>query len=486
MVIENSFVNDLADEWGAKGDISRFLILDRTGGGKYLKEMLDQSQARLPISPGENVSPSLDDLAYILYTSGSTGKPKGVMLTNRAAISFVDWCSEAFGPDLNDRFSSHAPFHFDLSILDIYLPIKHGASLVLISEEIGKDPARLAAMISESNITSWYSTPSILSFLAQYGRLERYDYSSLRMVHFAGEVFPVKHLRALKKMIPNPRYFNLYGPTETNVCTFYEIPPIIPEDRTHPFPIGKACSRYRIGIFDEFGREVPPGNEGELCASGDGMMIGYWNLPERTANAFLADSSGGKWYKTGDITFEGPDGNYVYVARRDRMVKKRGYRIELGEIEAGLYRHPAIKEAAVVALQDASTSGHCCTPRIISRRCRRCHTSTSSTWTLDDAPTVLHRLSYPSTRNFTPRPQSPPAQAAQRKYGDKASAGGRDGPYSSVPIVPAWAPAPEVPDTGRWRLVRARPLRGRRASLAPPGRRCGAVRGCWDKNISGT
>jgi amino acid adenylation domain-containing protein len=352
VVIENSFVNDLADEWGAKGDISRFLILDRTGGGKYLKEMLDQSQARLPISPGENVSPSLDDLAYILYTSGSTGKPKGVMLTNRAAISFVDWCSEAFGPDLNDRFSSHAPFHFDLSILDIYLPIKHGASLVLISEEIGKDPARLAAMISESNITSWYSTPSILSFLTQYGRLERYDYSSLRMVHFAGEVFPVKHLRALKKMIPNPRYFNLYGPTETNVCTFYEIPPIIPEDRTHPFPIGKACSHYRIGIFDEFGREVPPGNEGELCASGDGMMIGYWNLPERTANAFLADSSGGKWYKTGDIAFEGPDGNYVYVARRDRMVKKRGYRIELGEIEAGLYRHPAIKEAAVVALQD--------------------------------------------------------------------------------------------------------------------------------------
>jgi len=274
------------------------------------------------------------------------------MLTNRAAISFVDWCSETFGPDSNDRFSSHAPFHFDLSILDIYLPIKHGASLVLISEEIGKDPVRLAAMISESNITSWYSTPSILSFLTQYGRLEQYNYSSLRMVHFAGEVFPVKHLRALKKLIPNPRYFNLYGPTETNVCTFYEIPQIIPEGRTNPFPIGKACSNYRIGIFDELGREVPPGTEGELCASGSGMMIGYWNLPEKTANAFLVDSAGNKWYKTGDIVFEGPDGNYIYLARRDRMVKKRGYRIELGEIEAGLYRHPAIKEAAVIALQD--------------------------------------------------------------------------------------------------------------------------------------
>jgi L-proline---[L-prolyl-carrier protein] ligase len=351
VVIENCFVNDLASEWSGREENSHFLILERTGGGKYIKEMLDQAQGILPISPGDRVNPSLDDLAYILYTSGSTGKPKGVMLTHRAAISFVDWCSEAFEPHSDDRFSSHAPFHFDLSILDIYLPIKHGASLVLISEEIGKDPVRLASTISERNITIWYSAPSILGFLAQYGRLAQYDYSNLRTVLFAGEVFPVKHLRALKKLLPNPRYFNLYGPTETNVCTFCEIPDVIPEDRMNPFPIGKACSNYRIAIFDELGREVSPGEEGELCASGQGMMIGYWNLPEKTANAFLVDSSGNKWYKTGDIVFEGPDGNYTYVARRDRMVKKRGYRIELGEIEAGLYRHPAIKEAAVVALQ---------------------------------------------------------------------------------------------------------------------------------------
>ena len=352
VVIEDRFVNDLTSEWGTRKDIPQFLIMARTGGGNYIKEMLNKAQASMPVSPVQSVHSSLDDLAYILYTSGSTGKPKGVMLTHQAAISFVDWCSEAFEPNPNDCFSSHAPFHFDLSILDIYLPIKHGASLVLISEEIGKDPVRLASMISESNITSWYSTPSILSFLAQYGRLEQYDYSSLRTVLFAGEVFPVKHLRMLKKLIPNPSYFNLYGPTETNVCTFYEIPQIIPDDRSNPYPIGKACSNYQIGVFDELGNQVPPGNEGELCASGFGMMIGYWNLPEKTANAFLVDSSGNKWYKTGDIVFEAPDGNYIYVARRDRMVKKRGYRIELGEVEAGLYRHPAIKEAAVVALRD--------------------------------------------------------------------------------------------------------------------------------------
>ena len=352
LVIEDRYVNDLISERSVSGHTSELLILKQTGGGKYLKEMLDQAQVSAPISPIDIATPSLDDLAYILYTSGSTGKPKGVMLTHRAAISFVDWCSEIFKPHPDDRFSSHAPLHFDLSILDIYVPMKHGATLVLISEEIGKDPVRLAALIAESKITIWYSAPSILGFLAQYGKLEQYDYSSLRTVSFAGEVFPVKHLRTLKKLLPNPRYFNLYGPTETNVCTFYEIPPNIPEDRTHPYPIGIACSNYRIGILDEQGNEVPPGHEGELCASGSGMMIGYWNLPERTANAFLVDSAGDKWYKTGDIVLEGPDGNYIYIARRDRMVKKRGYRIELGEIESGLYRHPSIKEAAVIALQN--------------------------------------------------------------------------------------------------------------------------------------
>jgi len=352
VILEDCFVTEMEREWGETNGIPQFLVLASTGVGKFLREILNEYQVREPVSPEESLAPSLDDLAYILYTSGSTGKPKGVMLTHRAGISFIDWCSQAFEPVFNDRFSSHAPLHFDLSILDIYLPIKHGASLVLISEEVGKDPVRLASLISENKITIWYSTPSILSILYQYGRLERHDYSSLRMVLFAGEVFPIKHLRTLQHLMPHPRYFNLYGPTETNVCTYFEIPPIIPEDRSNPYPIGKACSHYQIKIVDDLGSEVPDGMEGELCANGSGMMMGYWNLPERSKQAFLLDSSGMKWYKTGDIVYKGVDGNYIYVARRDRMVKKRGYRVELGEIEAGLYLHPAIKEAAVIALHN--------------------------------------------------------------------------------------------------------------------------------------
>jgi amino acid adenylation domain-containing protein len=273
------------------------------------------------------------------------------MISQRNATAFVDWCSDAFTPREDDRFSSHAPFHFDLSVLDIYLSLKHGATLVLISEANGKDPVTLAALAAERRITCWYSTPSILSFLTQFGRIERHDWSALRIVHFAGEVFAVKHLRALKERVPHPRYFNLYGPTETNVCTFYEIPREIPPERAVPFPIGRPCPHYRHRVVDSEGQDVPLGQEGELWVSGPGVMMGYWNAPERDAEVFRTDARG-RWYRTGDIVFEPPDGDLVFVGRRDRMVKKRGYRIELAEIEAALYRHAEVREAAVVALRD--------------------------------------------------------------------------------------------------------------------------------------
>jgi acyl-coenzyme A synthetase/AMP-(fatty) acid ligase len=274
------------------------------------------------------------------------------MLTHENAICFVEWCSDVFAPVPSDRFSSHAPFHFDLSILDIYLPIKHGATLVLVGEDLGKDPAALGELIAARKLTVWYSTPSILSMLAQYGRLERHDLSSLRLVLFAGEVFPVRHLRRLKELVRGPRYFNLYGPTETNVCTFHEIPAEIPADRTTPYPIGAVCAHYLARVEDESGREVPAGEAGELLISGPGITRGYWNLPERNAAVFRTTGDGRVWYRTGDIVIDPGDGCFTFVGRRDRMVKRRGFRVELGEIEAALYRHPDIKEAAVIASID--------------------------------------------------------------------------------------------------------------------------------------
>jgi amino acid adenylation domain-containing protein len=294
--------------------------------------------------------PAAGDLSYILYTSGSTGRPKGVVHTHASATSFVGWCADVFRPTEHDRFGSHAPFHFDLSILDLYAPMTAGAAVVLVGEELGKDPHRLAAYIAERRLTVWYSVPSILAMLAQHGRLAQQDHSALRLVLFAGEVFPVKHLQKLKALWPQPVYYNLYGPTETNVCTYHRIPDAIEPERTVPYPIGRACENCEAAVLDDELRPVAPGTEGVLYVHASGpVMQGYWNLPEQTGRAFHTDTQGRRWYSTGDVVHTDGAGDFVYVGRRDRMVKRRGYRVELGEIEAALYRHPAVREAAVVA-----------------------------------------------------------------------------------------------------------------------------------------
>ena len=356
VIVSAALAAELAPLLAEATEAPRLLHVDAPGGGDGIGAALagiePADAERLPASAGDP-APDPDTLAYILYTSGSTGRPKGVMISHRNARAFVDWCSTVFEPVSADRFSSHAPFHFDLSILDIYVPLKHGASLLLIGEKEGKDPATLASAIEQHGITVWYSTPSILTLLVQYGDLPGRDHSRLRLVLFAGEVFPVKHLNALRALWPEPRYFNLYGPTETNVCTWYELPPEAESERREPYPIGKPCAHYQARVVDEAGTDVAgPDAEGELCMSGPGVMQGYWALAERTEAAFLDDGDR-RWYRTGDVVRRNGDGDFLYVGRRDRMVKKRGYRIELGEIEACLYRHPGIQEAAVVAVRDA-------------------------------------------------------------------------------------------------------------------------------------
>lgn len=358
VVVERAAEAAYRRELDALGARPTLIVLDGVGQGLPLRRALDELTRTAPAPASETVDPETDNLAYILYTSGSTGRPKGVMLSHGNAVSFVDWCSRTFAPQASDIFSSHAPFHFDLSILDLYVPLKHGATLVLIPEDVGKDPQGLAALIDARRITCWYSAPSTLSLLAQFGRIGERDFSALRLVLFAGEVFPVVHLRAFKQQVPRPRYFNLYGPTETNVCTYYEIPEIVPESRTEPYPIGRTCENLLGRVVDADGRDVPAGSEGELCIAGPNVMQGYWALPEQTAKGFLTSHDGLRWYRTGDIVVADSSGDYRYVGRRDRMVKKRGYRIELGEIEACLYQHPAIQEAAAVALPDDAAGVH--------------------------------------------------------------------------------------------------------------------------------
>jgi acyl-coenzyme A synthetase/AMP-(fatty) acid ligase len=217
---------------------------------------------------------------------------------------------------------------------------------------LGKTPGDLAAFIAAHRLTMWYSTPSILSLLAQFGGLEKHDCSSLKIVHFAGEVFPVKHLRNIVDRWPQARFYNLYGPTETNVCTFARIPTPIPPDRTEPYPIGHLCPYCDGLVLETFnGQEVPPGEEGLLHIAGTSLFEGYWGRP---TDELFFERHGTRWYSTGDVVRHAGAEGYVYVGRRDRMVKRRGYRIELGEIERGLYGHERLREVAVIAVPDAS------------------------------------------------------------------------------------------------------------------------------------
>ena len=298
------------------------------------------------------------DLAYILYTSGSTGTPKGVMISHRASLTFVEWAADCAGLDEQDRVCSPAPLHFDLSVFDIFASCLAGACMVVLPEKTSVFPVRLAEWLEQERISVWYSVPSILTMLATYGNLRGFDLSGLRAIIFAGEVFPVKHLTRLMAELPRPRYLNWYGPTETNVCTSFEVPMTAGgAELAGPLPIGKACANTDVFAVTSDGRRVSgAGDEGELYVRGPALMRGYWSQPDKTRQSLVLnpfqDAYDELAYRTGDLVTLDDEGNYVFIGRRDGMVKTRGYRVELGEVEAALYAHPDIREAVVLPVPD--------------------------------------------------------------------------------------------------------------------------------------
>ncbi|MGE3507407.1 MAG: amino acid adenylation domain-containing protein [Vicinamibacterales bacterium] len=295
------------------------------------------------------------DPAYLLYTSGSTGRPKGVIITHRNARTFIEWAAETFDIQSTDRLSNHAPLHFDLSVFDIYVAFERGASVVIVPDQTALFPAELAKWIQQRGITVWYSVPSALVRMLLHGGLGGRAYPSVRIVLFAGEVFPIKFLRDVIQIIPAATFANLYGPTETNVCTFYVVPRDLDPEATS-IPIGSACSNTEVFALDEQGHLAAVGQEGELVVRGPAVMAGYWGLPERTEQSLVRNHLQTAFcdtvYRTGDIVRQLPDGAYIFIGRRDHMVKARGYRIELGEIEQVMLRHESIREAVVIPIPD--------------------------------------------------------------------------------------------------------------------------------------
>ena len=308
--------------------------------------------AAVACSPGPaGLSGTADDTAYILYTSGSTGAPKGVTISHHSALYFVRWAVGYVGLTEQDRCSNHAPLFFDLSVFDIFATLLAGGAVIIVPPAYSAFPRSLANYVEQQRVSVWYSVPSTLIDLLQVPDLAQRDLSALRVVIFAGEVFPMGPLRALMQTLPGRAFFNLYGPTETNVCTAHRLEQTPPQD-ARQIPIGRVCQGLDSVLLDQLDNEVQGAGEGELLIAGPAVMQGYFGLPEQSA-AVITELSGRRYYRTGDLVRRQADGLLYFVGRKDQMVKVGGYRVEPGEVEAALDRLPGVAEGCAVALSDA-------------------------------------------------------------------------------------------------------------------------------------
>lgn len=329
------------------------VVVDSANGDQIPWRVLVESGGSCP---QPSITP--DDPAFILFTSGSTGRPKGVVLSHRAVGAFVKWSAEEFQLRREDRIACPSPLSFDLSTFDIFNMALVGATCVLVPGDIVWMPRFLTQFVREQRITVWYSVPSILAGMLNEGGFSLGSYPDLRVVLFAGEIFAGRNVAKLQAAAPHVQCCNLYGPTETNVITWYRVPSDF--DPSMPIPIGRACPYAEVKI-DPGSTEASPEqaalnqiSSGALLASGESLMSGYWNKPLETEEAFVS-ISGRRFYRTGDRVSLNDNNDYVFLDRLDRQVKRRGFRIELGEIEAALLRQGEVLEVAAVACQNPDT-----------------------------------------------------------------------------------------------------------------------------------
>ena len=280
------------------------------------------------------------NIAYVLYTSGSTGRPKGVRVPHRAVVNFLRSMAHAPGLDATATLVAESPYAFDISVLELFLPLTVGARVVVASREDAHDPVRLAALVDAERATFLQATPATWQLLVASGWRGRPGLTALT----GGDRLPRQLAEALLARVG--RLWTAWGPTETTIySTTVEVRP------GDVITIGHPIANTGVYVLDDETRPLPVGVTGELYIGGDGLARDYLGQPALTAEKFVPDpfgAPGARLYRSGDLGRRRPDGAIEFVGRNDNQVKLRGYRIELGEIEALLRAQPSVRQAAAV------------------------------------------------------------------------------------------------------------------------------------------
>ncbi|MCB0153539.1 MAG: amino acid adenylation domain-containing protein, partial [Anaerolineae bacterium] len=297
-------------------------------------------------APAEGPAATADNLAYVIYTSGSTGRPKGVAIPHRAVVNFLTSMAHEPGLTAADTLLAITTLSFDISVLELFLPLVVGAKTVILRREVAADARQLQAHLLASQATVMQATPATWRMLLESDWPGR---PALKVL-CGGESMPRDLADQLLARCGS--LWNMYGPTETTVWS--TIHPVAPGDEA--VPVGRPIANTTLHVLDEQLQPVPLGTPGELFIGGDGLARGYLNRPDLTAEKFIpdpfSDTPGARLYRTGDLASYRPDGSLDFFGRIDHQVKIRGFRIELGEIESLLRTYPEVQEAVVVARED--------------------------------------------------------------------------------------------------------------------------------------